>query len=313
MTYAPTAIDLSLLPPPSAIEELEYEQLYEDFKARFLAQWAIEREQDPTLPLYDVERLDSDPVMIAAQAWSFARRLDRTRVNDAYKALLAQFARGSNLDAVVAKNNVQRRIVPATDTTAAIMEGDRSLLIRYLLSNDRASAGSPGCHLYNAHTAWPQSSDKTLGLWDARVNGRAVHGRRGDTDVVIVGPFGRNPTEEEMSTVRAAVIRYNAVPEATSVAVLAARRREYSKHLILEIPGIGPAPEVVRQEAEKRVQAAAISRTLIGGEVPPDLLSGAAYGENIINVRDLTPLTIKPDPYVVPVLIDLKIDLEVRS
>lgn len=308
-----TAIDLSQLPLPEAIETLDFEALYSEFRTRFLSIWAEARVLDPSLPDYDVEWLESDPLAVVAEAWSYLRLLDRARVNDAFRALLAQYAKGSNLDAIAIDQGLQRKtIVPATETTSAIMESDGSLLSRYLYSFDRHSAGSPGLYLFRAFSAWPQSADKTIGLWDARVNGHAIHGRRGDTDVVIIGPFGRDPTEEETAAVRLEVTKYDAVPEAIATAVFAATRREYSKHFVLEVQGAGVSHEIIRQEAAVRISAAAQSRVMIGGEIPADLLSGAAYGENIINVRDLTPITIKPDPYVVPVLADLTIDIEVR-
>ncbi len=97
------------------------------------------------------------------------RLIDRARVNDGIKALLASLATGDNLDALVASRNIERLTVsPATADSAAVMEGDFALLRRYLLSFSAASAGSEGRYLYDAWTAWPQSADKTLGLWDAR-------------------------------------------------------------------------------------------------------------------------------------------------
>jgi hypothetical protein len=52
---------------------------------------------------------------------------------------------------------------------------------------------------------------------------------------------------------------------------------------------------------------------LIGGEVPANLLASAAYGSSILTVRDLAPVSISPDPYAVPVLIDVNITPEVRT
>ena len=193
------------------------------------------------------------------------------------------------------------------------MESDEALLRRYLLSYDLPSAGSSGRYLFDAWSAWPQSEDKALGLWDARINGRAVHGRRGDTDVVIIGPFGRVPTTAEISAVRAAVTNPNRAPEAVAISVMAATRLEYAVSLVLEVPGVGPSAETIRSEAEARVTKAATGRIMIGGEVPEGLLSGAAYGPGVIRVRDLAPVVIEPDPYTVPVMTSLTITVEVRS
>lgn len=314
MTYAPTAIDLSRLPAPQAIEIISLDKLEADFKDRFLAEWAAQQQIDPTLEDFTEAELETHPVIVVARAWRYLRNLDRNRVNDGLKALLAPLSTGSNLDALVASRNILRlTIVEATANSAAIMEGDASLLRRYLESFDVAAAGSVDRYLYEARKAWPQSQDKSLGLWDARVNGFDIHGRRGDTDVVLIGPAGRTPTEAERKTVRDAVTATKVKPDAVSVTVLSATRVEYSVSLVIEIPGVGPDPETLLLEAEKRVRAAALSRVLIGGEIPPGFLSGAAYGDGVIKVRDLAPVSIPPDPYSVPVLTDLSLTVEVRT
>ena len=66
-------------------------------------------------------------------------------------------------------------------------------------------------------------------------------------------------------------------------------------------------------EAEKRIISAATSRILIGGEIPEALLSGAAFGDGVIRVRDLAPVIIEPDPYKVPVMTSLDVQIEVRA
>jgi phage-related baseplate assembly protein len=311
--YAPTSIDISRLPAPDAIEALDFEALYAAFKVRFLAFWETQRAINPALPAYDVQSLETDPAGIVGEAWSYLRLMDRQRVNDAFRALLAAYAKGSNLEGIAAGRNLARIvIVPATSSAAAIMEGDDALLRRYLLSFDVPASASAGRYLYDAWTAWPQSADKTLGLWDARVNGRAIHGRVGDTDVVVIGPEGRLPTPAELASVRAAVTHPNRAPEAVAISVMAASRVEYAVSLVLEVPAVGPSPDVLKAEAIKRVTAAANDRTLIGGEIPAGLLSGSAFGVGIIKVRDRAPVVIEPDPYRVPVMTALTIDVEVR-
>lgn len=307
-------IDLSRIPEPEAIELVEFETLLSAFKARFKSSWSANRAKDPTLPAYDTIDLETDTGNIVGQAWTFLRLLDRVRVNDGLRALLAPLAKRTNLDALVASRNIQRAvIVPATDTTAAAMEGDISLLTRFLLSFDAPSSGSAGRYLFDARTAWPQSEDQALGLWDARVNGRAIHGRRGDTDVVISGPFGRTPSSAELSNVRAAVTSPDRAPEAVAISVMAANRIEYAVSLVVEVSARGASPELLRQEAIKRVTSAAIGRTLIAAEIPAGFFVGAAYGDSIIKVRDLDPVALSASSYDIPVMTVLNVAVEVRT
>lgn len=303
--YAPTTIDLSRLPPPAAIDEPDFETLFAAFGERFLDYWNAARARDPDLPEYDVHHLETGAPAITGQAWSWLRLLDRARVNDAFRALLAAYATGSDLDAVAASRNIERLIVvPATATAAAVAETDEALLRRYLLSFDRASAGSPAGILYEAWTAWPA-------MHDARVNGYAVHGRRGDRDLVIIGPGGRVATAEEKARVRDAVTADHVTPEGYGLSVLDARQAEYEFSGVIEVPP-GPDATLVVAEAVERVRAAGTARLLIGGEVPGGLLSGAAYGASIIRVRDLAPVAIAADPYTIPVLRQVTITAEVR-
>lgn len=314
MTYAPTAIDLSRIPLPAAIEPLDFDVLFAGAIERFVADYAAARAIDPSLKDYTIENIKTDPVITELRTWSNLRLYDRQRVNDGIMALLAARATGTDLDNLVANRNIERKVSqPATSNSAAVMEGDAALLRRYLLSFDAPAAGSAGRYLYDTWTAWPQSEDKTSGLWDARPNGRAVHGRRGDTDLVIIGPFGRLPTSQELATVRAAVTDPNRAPEACGITVMAATRIEYQANLVIEVPGLGPSAETLRQEATNRTRAAAESRMLIGGEIPAGFLVAAAYGDSVIKVRDLSPVTISPDPYKIPVMTGLTVTVEVRS
>ena len=305
-TYAPTAIDLSRIPAPAAIEALDYETLLSAVVTRFKAFWADARQTDPSLPDYDVDMLETDPAMIVGQVFAYLRLLDRQRVNDGIKALLAPFAQGTDLDNIVARQGIARlTVIPATANEPAVMETDIALLRRYLLSFDRPSAGSAARYLYEAWTAWP-------GMRDARVNGFKVHGRRGDTDIVIIGPDGDLATPEQRGLVSDAVRADHVKPEAVSVSVLDATRVEYAISLTIEVAP-GPDPEIVRQEAIARITSAALARMLIGGEIPPGLLKGAAYGASVISVTDHAPVTIAADPYSVPVMTSLNVAVEVRS
>lgn len=301
-----TPIDLSRLPLPAVIEPLDFEALYSGFLGRFIAYWEAARADNPILPAFDVQMLESDPAAVTGQAWSYLRLLDRARVNDAVKALLAPYSTGSNLDNLVAKQNIARLVVvPATDSTPAVMEGDVALLRRYLLSFERASAGSRNAFLFEAWTAWP-------GMMDARVNGHAVHGRRGDIEIIIVGPAGRLATDEEKALVRAAVTKPHVQPEAVAVAVLNATRQEYVVDLVIEVPP-GPDPELVRQEVADRITAAADARMVIGGEIPPGYLTSSAYGSSVIRVRDNAPVDVAQSPTAVPVMVGLQVQVEVRQ
>lgn len=300
-------IDLSRLPLPAVLEEVAHADLLALFMSRFVDAWEEERLKDPSLLAYTVAMLETDPARIALRTLAGLRMLDRQRVNDAIKALLAVMARGADLDNVVARQGIARLVVvPASEGQPAVMETDAALLRRYLLSFDRPSAGSAGRYLYETWTAAPT-------LADARVNGRAVHGRVGDTDIVIAGTDGADPTPEQVTAVQAAVLHPNIKPEAVGVAVIPATRIEYHVEQRIVVP-VGPDAELVRAEAEARVRAVALSRMQIGAAVPRDLVAGAAFGPSIINVVHVAPAaSIAAMPYSIPVCTEIDITVEVLS
>lgn len=285
------AIDLSRIPSPDAIEALDYETLFNAYRDRFIAAWEDLRTDD-----YDVGMLESDPAMIVGQAGAYLRLLDRARVNDAVRAVLAPTAHGADLDNVAARVNVAR----------LDGETDAQLLRRYLLAFDKPSAGSADRYLYEVFTVWPQ-------CLDAAVVGQGKHGRRGDVDIVLAGPGGRVPTSQELANVRAAVTATHVKPEATSVTVLAAERVTYAVNLQIDVPR-GPDAALIRGDALARVAAVAAERLRVGAEVPADLLSGAAYGPNVLQVTRLSPASnLEPHAYRIPVAASIEINTRVRA
>ncbi|PIO98580.1 baseplate assembly protein [Pleomorphomonas carboxyditropha] len=300
-------IDLSRLPAPTVIEALDFETLQAAFLARFAAAWAEARAIDPTLPEWDVGTLETDPTVIASEAWSYLRLLDRQRVNDVIKALLAPLAEGNDLDNIVARIGIERLIlVAATDTTEAVMETDARLLQRYLLAFTRPAAGSADRYLYEAMTAWPS-------MLAGRVIGRSVHGRKGDVDIVVSGPDGRDATDEELAAVRTACTSASVKPEATSVSALRATRNVYDVTGKVTVPS-GPDAEAVRLEAVARILAAGTARMTIGAEVPVSALAGAAYGTSVTRVDLTAPATdIAADPYAIPLPGTIMLTVEVSG
>lgn len=143
MAQLPVVNPADFLPAPDAIEALSYETLVSGWKTQFKALW----------PFYDVDSLETDPGVIIAEAYAYLRLDDRARVNDVYRALRLPLAKGTDLDGLAADRGVKRlTLVPATATTAAVMEGDVSLLLRTWLKMQAWGYGSPFGVEYGART-----------------------------------------------------------------------------------------------------------------------------------------------------------------
>ncbi|MBB4016737.1 phage-related baseplate assembly protein [Chelatococcus caeni] len=103
-----TAIDLAALPPPQAIDELEFEMLLDAATQEFTRRWEELRLAKPELPSVNTVLLESEPVTIALQTGAYRELLVRQRINEAVRASLLAFAKGSDLDHLAAFYDVVR-------------------------------------------------------------------------------------------------------------------------------------------------------------------------------------------------------------
>lgn len=85
----PIAADLSTLPPPTVVEELDFEQLLAAIRADLLQRYP---------EAADVLDLESEPLVKLMQAFAYRELLYRERVNDAARSNLLAFATGTDLD-----------------------------------------------------------------------------------------------------------------------------------------------------------------------------------------------------------------------
>jgi phage-related baseplate assembly protein len=183
----PVVNPADFLPLPDAIEALSYEALVTGWKTKFKGLW----------PDYDVDSLESDPGVIIAEAYAYLRLDDRARVNDVYRRLRLPLANGADLDGLAADRGVKRIVlVPATATTAAVMEGDTSLLLRTWLRMQAWGSGSPYGIEYHA---------RTLGILHAASLGTVTqadvhvidHPGEGRITCVVLAAAGLAPADAE--------------------------------------------------------------------------------------------------------------------
>lgn len=127
------SFDITTLPAPAVIQEVDYEAILARQKAQFLTEWNALRVTYPELPAYDTLSIESDPVGIVIQAESYREILLLARINEAARARLLAFATGSDLDQLAAFYDVVR--MPG--------ETDIRLKTRVVLEIQGRSAGGP--------------------------------------------------------------------------------------------------------------------------------------------------------------------------
>ena len=134
-TSSPTTVDLSRFDPPTIVEQLEYETIFQRKVARVRA----------LLPSFDAT-VDSDPAVKILQVAAYDELLLRQDFNERLQKRLVAYATGATLDHLGAAIGVARLIVtPANTTTgaAAVYEADDSFRARIVLGPEGFSVAGP--------------------------------------------------------------------------------------------------------------------------------------------------------------------------
>ncbi|MEQ6971315.1 baseplate J/gp47 family protein, partial [Pectobacterium polaris] len=157
-------IDLSQLPAPAVVEELDYEAIYTERKAMLLSLYP----EDQRAAVARTLTLESDPLVKLLQENAYRELLWRQRVNEAARAVMVAYAQGSDLDQLGANFSVSRLVItPADDSTLpptpALMESDSDFRLRIQQSFEGLSvAGSVGAYQYHGRSADGRVADVSV-------------------------------------------------------------------------------------------------------------------------------------------------------
>lgn len=156
------AVDLSRLPAPIAIQQVDFEAELSSMRAALLA-------IDPTLE--SVLALESEPLTKFLEFSALRTSLLRQEHNDRVRGLLLAYARGTDLDHLGITYYQTARLeldagdplaVPPIDPT---YESDDDYLARLLLAEDGYStAGPPAAYIYHAKSADAGVKDITVAV-----------------------------------------------------------------------------------------------------------------------------------------------------
>lgn len=150
-------IDLSKLPEPEVVEQLDYETVFSQMLADLIA-------LDPTFSAL----IESDPAYKILQVAAYRELVLRQRNNDASLAVMLAYAKGSDLDNIAARYNVKRLILDPGDENASPpispkYEDDDSLRRRVQLAFESIStAGPSGAYIYHALGAHSDVKDASV-------------------------------------------------------------------------------------------------------------------------------------------------------
>lgn len=150
-------IDLSQLPKPTIIEELDFEAILIDVKALMVAAFPADQQSAVAAAL----GLESEPLNIIAQAMAYRELLLRQRINEGVAACMLSHSTGDDLDNIAANLDTERlTITPETDTTDAVTESDEALRLRAQAAFEGMSvAGPSAAYEYFARSASGKVAD----------------------------------------------------------------------------------------------------------------------------------------------------------
>jgi phage-related baseplate assembly protein len=147
-----TTVDLSQLPAPTVVQQLDFETILSAMIADLQARAIADGEEFTAL-------LESDPAYKILEVCAYRELLLRQDMNEAAQAVMLAYATGSDLDQIGANYDCARQtITPADNTTVpptpAVMESDTDYRARIQLSMEGYScAGPSGSYLYLTKTA----------------------------------------------------------------------------------------------------------------------------------------------------------------
>lgn len=144
-------IDLTRLPAPKVIEELDFETIFERKKNALLELVPSSVRETIAATL----SLESEPLTIDLQQQAYQEMILRQRINQATASTLLAFAQGSDLDHLAAAKGIARKMVRSADPDAlppieALYETDDDLRRRVQLYPEKLAAAGPRA-AYEAH------------------------------------------------------------------------------------------------------------------------------------------------------------------
>lgn len=274
-------VDLSLLPVPDVVEELDYETILAERIATLISLYPEDQQESVARTL----ALESEPIVKLLQENAYREVIWRQRVNEDARAVMLAYAIDSDLDNIGANFNVERLVVtPADDTTIpptpAEMELDADYRLRIQQAFEGMSvAGSTGAYEFH---------------------GRSADGRVADISVISPSPacvtisvLSREnkgaASDELLSIVRNALNGEDVRPVADRVTVQSARIVDYQIRATLFIYP-GPESEPIRAAAEAKLKAYASAQHRLGRDIRLSAIYAALHVEGVQRVELAAPV-----------------------
>lgn len=274
-------IDLSQLPPPVVVEPLDFETLFAQRKAAFIAMYPEDEQEEIARTL----ELESEPNTMLLEENCYRELLLRQRVNEAARAVMLAYSTDSDLDNLVVNFNVERLTIQEEDDSVtppieAVMESDPDLRTRTQQAFEGLSVAGPTA----AYEFWGRSADGRV----ADIS--AVSPTPACVTISVLSREGDGTASDDLLSVVAAALNDEEVrPVADRVTVQSAEIVPYQIDATLYIYP-GPEAEPVRQASEQQLQAYIAAQNRLGRDIRLSAIYAALHVEGVQRVELAQPV-----------------------
>lgn len=271
------AIDLSQLPPPQIVEQIDFEQILAERKAYMISLWPADEQAQIAARL----EIESEPLTKLLQENTYRETVWRQRVNEASLANLLATARGTDLEQLAGNFNVKRLVIQQGKANAVppiptLMESDDSLRERAQMAWEGLSTAGPrNSYIFHARAADGRVADATAESPSPAVAVVTVQSLLGD---------GTAPPEL-LDVVNAYLSDDDRRPVADRLTVQGAQILNYQVKAKLYLLSSGPESEPILAAAEQRLLAYVHQRRRLGMEVSESALHAALHVEGVRKVE----------------------------
>lgn len=274
-------IDLSQLPPPVVVEPLDFETLFAQRKAAFIAMYPEDEQEEIARTL----ELESEPITMLLEENCYRELLLRQRVNEAARAVMLAYSTDSDLDNLAVNFNVERLTIQEEDDSVtppieAVMESDPDLRTRTQQAFEGLSVAGPTA----AYEFWGRSADGRV----ADIS--AVSPTPACVIISVLSREGDGTASDDLLSVVAAALNDEEVrPVADRVTVQSAEIVPYQIDATLYIYP-GPEAEPVRQASEQQLQAYIAAQNRLGRDIRLSAIYAALHVEGVQRVELAQPV-----------------------
>ncbi|EFB4448043.1 TPA: baseplate assembly protein [Escherichia coli] len=274
-------IDLSQLPPPVVVEPLNFETLFAQRKAAFIAMYPEDEQEEIARTL----ELESEPITMLLEENCYRELLLRQRVNEAARAVMLAYSTDSDLDNLAVNFNVERLTIQEEDDSVtppieAVMESDPDLRTRTQQAFEGLSVAGPTA----AYEFWGRSADGRV----ADIS--AVSPTPACVTISVLSREGDGTASDDLLSVVADALNDEEVrPVADRVTVQSAEIVPYQIDATLYIYP-GPEAEPVRQASEQQLQAYIAAQNRLGRDIRLSAIYAALHVEGVQRVELAQPV-----------------------